>query len=264
MHQFPHVKFPLWLALICLVSSCGCGTNTYEQRLGETRKLFAEINEMEKNLGREENVKGVQIRMPSQFDLIPAPKVETDEEGNIISMDPDLRQPHFSNEPLPGLIGGWKAMVSADVAGEQKEVPAYIYLLSNHYLWAAGDPGAATAFHTTVLESVVSGMGLPEPQQTDWEVRKFPAATGMIQQKSSTVWTTKTSRPVDETLDELELHLFENGNMKVSLIVVYPDTIDPSEKLPQRMELALQTIRIDKQEPGIGKDGESKPSTSGF
>jgi hypothetical protein len=267
MPRFPLPRFPLAIVgtFFVVVSCCGCGVDKYEERLNESRKLFAEINEMEANLGREWSDKGVQIRMPRKFEPLPPPEVETDEEGNVTYSGPDPRQPHFSDEPLPGLIGAWKAEVGADVDGEPKDLPAYIYLLSNHFLWAGGDPGAAAGFHTLVLETVVNGIGLPSPEPTDWKAESFPPRPGMITQKTSQVWRSKTSRIIDETPGDVSLHLLENGNMKIALIVVVPDTIDPSEKLPQRMELALQTIRIDKQEPGIG-DGAtgSQPSTGGF
>src|SRR5579872_6697431 len=88
-------------ALVLLAG--GCGHDTYEQRIEETRKYFAYLDRLNMYLSNTMwNGQNVKLKVPKQFQLIPAPAKTKGEET---APDKDPRQPPFVDSPLPGLQG---------------------------------------------------------------------------------------------------------------------------------------------------------------
>jgi len=255
-----------FLLLTCSFSAaCGCGTETYNHRLEETRKLFNYINRLNENLGPMWNNSGVEIRMPRQLTEIPPPAMEINKEtGEMVQIGIDERQPQFSSEELPGLIGAWKGNVEAEVAGQDKPVPAYAYILSNAYLWGKGEPEDAAAFKDTAAAAVMDGLKLPLYEETDWKREDYPeSSSGFIPQQSANVWVAKSDAVVDENAPNLRyeasLHLFKNGDIQVAVLFVYPANINPHEHMSDRIGMALETIKISDELPkgGAATTGQS-------
>lgn len=250
----------LLLLTLGLAAVVGCGTETYNRRLDETRKLFNYINRLNENLGTLWSNAGVEIRMPRQFTEIPPPQMIRNENGELVQDGPDERQPDYSQEELPGLIGAWKGSVEAEVAGEYKQVPAYAYIMSNGYLWAKGEQEEASNFKNTVAEAVMDGLNLPLFDEEDWKREDYPPTRGFVPQQSANVWVTKTDTVVDETRAEISLHLFQNGDIQIAVLFVYPETISPSERITERINLALETIKISPEIPsGVAPTTTEKP-----
>ena len=59
-------------ALIVAAVSAGCGRAKDEERLEESRRYFTYLDKLNQNLGPIITGKGVQIRVPKQFQVIPA------------------------------------------------------------------------------------------------------------------------------------------------------------------------------------------------
>jgi len=187
----PRVRFNFALCLL-MTFLVGCGTELYNQRVAASKELFEYINKLNENLGQAWVQSGVEIRLPKQLVEIPPPKFERNEEGQLVQVGEDLRQPNYMSEELPGLIGAWQGMVEADVAGEFKQVPAYAYIMSNGIYWAKNEPEAAMEFSNSVAETVVNGLNLPPYDPTDWVQKQYPPSPGLVPQQSASVWVTKT------------------------------------------------------------------------
>jgi hypothetical protein len=261
MHAFGRLTTfaSAWLLILC----AGCGTERYEQRLLETRKLLDYQNKLDDNLGRPWSDFGIELRLPKQFSLVPAPPVETNENGEPIPSGPDPRQPNYMTTELPGLLAAFQATVEADVNGEFKPVPAYAYVLGNHEYWLRSDIDQATAFHQTLTQEIVSGLGLPTPDTaTSWQPEKYPQSGGYVPRKDATVWREKTSRYVDETNAQVSLHLFQSQDVLLAVLFVYPLTIDPNEQLPERIQMSLETLSFSGERPtGSGSGSAGSPAS---
>src|SRR6056297_3108734 len=106
----PRVRFNFALCLL-MTFLVGCGTELYNQRVAASKELFEYINKLNENLGQAWVQSGVEIRLPKQLVEIPPPKFERNEEGQLVQVGEDLRQPNYMSEELPGLIGAWQGMV---------------------------------------------------------------------------------------------------------------------------------------------------------
>jgi hypothetical protein len=207
---------------------------------------------------------GVEIRMPRQFTEIPPPQMIRNENGEMVQEGPDERQPHFSSVEFPGLIGAWKGSVEAVV--EEKDVPAdaYAYIMSNAYLWAKGEQEDALNFKNTVAEAVMDGLRLPLFEENDWRRQDYPPTpSGFVPQQSANVWVTGTEVAVDKTHPEIpyeiSLHLFQNSDIQVAVLFVYPTNFSTREHMSERIDLALETIKISPDVPRGGVPTTEKP-----
>ncbi|MBD3675892.1 MAG: hypothetical protein HUJ26_20480 [Planctomycetaceae bacterium] len=256
------------LPVLCflMTSVIGCGTEVYNQRVAATKELFEYINKLDENLGQPWAQSGVEIRMPKQMVEIPAPKFERNEEGQLVQVGEDLRQPNYMSEELPGLIGAWQGTVEADVAGEFKQVPAYAYIMSNSVYLAKNDPEAAMEFSNKVAETIVNGLNLPPYDPSDWNQKQYPPSPGLVPQQSASVWVTKTDYFIGETKAEISLHLFGQGDTTVYVLFVYPETITSNERFIERIDLSLETIKIsdDRQQTGTAPGTAPNAPPSGF
>lgn len=272
----PIRRHTLMLLMVLCAYCGGCGSERYEQRLEETRKLFVYEDELNENLGGSWAESSVSIRMPKGFALLPAPKVETDEEGNELESGPDPRQPTqagIMTEELPGLLGAWTASVEADVANggspDFQGATAYAYVLGNHALWMQNEVEEAAQFHETVLTAVVNGLNLPEPDPAAWQPVRYPPKGGYAKSKQAQVLVMKTSGLVGQTQAEASLHLFEDGpegqKVKLAILFIYPATINASERIQKRIELALETLSYSPNHPTAGDEsGAGGASGGGF
>jgi len=265
LSSHPRARFVFAFFLLA-VSLIGCGTEVYNHPVAATKELFEYINKLNENLGQPWVQSGVEIRMPKQMTEIPPPAFERNEDGQLVQVGDDLRQPNYMSEELPGLIGAWQGMVEADVASEFKQVPAYAYIMTNGIYWAKNEPEAAMEFSNKLAETVVNGLNLPPYDPTDWVQKQYPPSPGLVPQQSASVWVTKTDYFVGETKAEISLHLFGVGDTTVYVLFVYPETISSGERFIERIDLALETIKItdDKQQTGAAPGAAPSTPASGF
>jgi hypothetical protein len=209
--------------------------------------------------------------MPKKLVLQPAPAVETDDDGNPIESGPDPRQPTqagIMTVDLPGLIGAWTATVEADTANggspSFQSVTAYAYVLGNHSLWLQNDVDAAEQFHATALTAVVDGLNLPHPDPADWKTVRYPERGGYLKQKQAQVLIMHTSGFVGETQADVSLHLLEDGppgeKVKLAILFIYPTTVNASERIQKRIEMALETLTFSPNRPKAGDNQRSGSS----
>jgi len=242
-----------YFALLLLCGTAGCGTEKYNDRLNATNQLFRQTNKLKADLGPAWEQYGVEIRMPNMMtEVPPPPMVQNDEEEWVQSGEDERIPAELSSLELPGLIGAWTGEVEAEVAGEYKPLPAYAFLMSNHYLWADNNPEEAMEYTNLAAEAVIDGLNLPLPDPTDWKQKQYPANPGFIPQQGASVLTKTTDIIVGETKAEVSLHLFAAGDITVYALFIYPETFASSERFPEKVATALSTLRIASQKPVAG------------
>jgi hypothetical protein len=183
-----------YLALfICLcLSVVGCGRANYLAGLEKTIKFAKYREKLNLNLAAEWTGKGIRIRVPKQFQLVPGPKPvpEPDEgEEQPDEEPPDPREPEFLRGALPGIVAAWTAVVDIPDPDDPKQslkVPAYLFVLSNHDMWAQESEGVelnakgervqtdALGFNSFAANLIVEGLNVELPADEEWDVEKYP------------------------------------------------------------------------------------------
>lgn len=238
---------------VLLLLTAGCGSEAYNNRLAATNQLFQYTNKLKENLGSAWIQSGVEIRMPTQLLEVPPPPMVKNDEGEWVQDGEDERiPPELPSLELPGLIGAWKGDVEADVSGEFKTLPAYAFIMSNGYLWAENNAEEAMEYSNIIAEKVVDGLNLPLYDPSDWKQKQYPATPGFVPQQGASVWVTQTDIFVGETKAEISLHLFGAGDTTVYVLFIYPETISSGERFAERIDLALETLKISADKPVAG------------
>jgi len=250
LHYCPN--FPI-LAIILLMGLAGCGYETYEHRLEETKKYYAYVEKMNLNLGPYWKNEMASLRVPKQFEEIPLPPRKQDDEPLNPKADP--RQPKYAKLLLPGLQATWQAEVEV-VSGQQTfEAPSFIYLCSNWEIWKQPNGiDDAPNFYAELVTAIVTGLGVPMPEQTDWQAERFPFKSGYVQPEHYDAVVLTSANPIAlnpehpglKTLVDFHIFLHKNSNpdIQTGLIFAYPQGHDPREKLNERMELCLETLQV--------------------
>lgn len=249
------------LSLALCAGACGCGTRTYLYRLNQTKRYHAYLERLNDNLHRPWSSidQAVTLRVPLQFEVIPPPAAETDEEGNPLPIPPsrDPRQPDFLGTHLPGLLGAWKTRQPLElVAGNRPaRADAYMYVLSNWELWKSAETAkSAVDFQTDLTGVLTSGLRVSLPEDDQWQTSRYPAAGGYVQPKEFISVTLSPPHPIHGAATDVFLHLYQTGRpgaeIQVAILFVIPQGYDSRQKLPERMALCLETLTVATEKPG--------------
>lgn len=241
--------------LLCLFA--GCGTETYERRLEETRKYFEHLETLDRELTPAWQQSDIQWRVPAQFRLIEKPASEEGENGPSNPSD-DPRQPSYfgdDTEEWPGLLGAWRT------SEEPFPHSAYVYLLSNIEMWAAEDDevveDAAEFPEKLALERIYGALGKPVPDEAEWSTVQIPGSPAYVAPKAY-----KTRHEKDLTIQgaESDVWLYRNSakDNRVLIVFVVPREAEPPVE-QREIELSLETLYIPTQKPTKG----GEPSDGG-
>ena len=271
------VRHREWLSALALgaLLLAGCGAETYEQRLGNTRLLFAHLELLNQNLqgtwGDPET--GVSLRAPLQFVLLPPPvkaqpdpaaqdpkpakgaaiqgagghppaKGEEQEEGS--DETPDDRQPAYINIGLPGLRGAFRATVKM-LAGsnEKSQGEAFLYVLTNHDV--ADQPEQAKNFEQEFISILTETLHVSvEPDR--WRDEQFPLGdpgkNGFVLPMKYKNVTVTSSEEIAGYTRQFSAYMYEQGDIQVIVLFVLPADADTSENFTKRITLCLETLSV--------------------
>lgn len=277
-----------FLLLFCLIVSLlpGCGGAEYDQRLAQTAAYFRYLEKLDANLDPAWKEQGVQLRVPVEYRLIPAPprpKQEKPTEGEEAVEPPkvpDPRQPDFAGRTgveIPGLLGAWEGEVSVDESEE--DVPVWMYVVSNHDAWLDEGQEAATHFVEEATGKICQALGVypPRPESNAWAVERYPKTKSYVAERpylAVTIEREEPYRPHGERLENVKymVKLFwyqtPSEDIKVGVVFVIPEHIrQPPQKtglevpLNERLEIALETLQVVDQRPDRrGKGGGGAPA----
>jgi len=240
----------------------GCGHDTYEQRMEETRKYFAYLERVNLYLNHAMwNGQNVKLKVPKQFQLIPAPAKG---KGDETAPDKDPRQPLFVDSPLPGLQGSWKADLA--LSGSEGRGTGYLYVLSNFEL--LGQKGAeekAAEFNTTLLKTIATAVGQPVPEVGKIVSHTVPKnlSDAYVEQRTFKMLQPPIPANVNDKPYRIQVYSYqkEKSPAQISIVLVLPENTSPSEKLERAMDLCFETFEITLEKPvkvpGQGPAGKS-------
>ena len=241
----------------------GCGSQTYERRLNETKKYFDYVDQVNSSLGAPWEEWGIKFRAPREFELIdPPPEPEVDENGDPNeSFTPqfDPRQPDYVDLVLPGLVGAWQAAV--DVADEDEPRAAFAYVLSNHYLWLQRetDPSIEpTDFHFDVLQKIASALGEPPPADDDdrWSEGRFPPGIGYKAQKR--VDLIELGNVIGGVAMNFSIYIYQVNDIQVAVLFVIPQELD--RPMQTAIDFSMEWLEVSGETPSRQRKKKSGPS----
>lgn len=248
-----------------MITSIGCGSAAYEQRLENARKYYVFMDEQNSNLAPEWKGPGLSMRLPLQMELLPAPVVEVDEDGNPLPVKNDPRQPGYTK--LRGLQAAWKTEIPAQ---QGKTFPAFFYILSNRELLAVEDEQeAAINFTFNAVADIASSLQVTVPEDVDWLDEQFPKNEVYLRKKLFKTIVFKPGRALLGTAANLRIYRLEqSGTVQTLLVYVVPRGIeeglnrDPDE-LMKRITMSLATFWASEHPAGVNSGG-SGDSASPF
>lgn len=271
--------------LIALGLLAGCGRQEYEERLENTRKLFAHLEILDANLHRDwvDVPTGVKLRVPLQFSAMAAPASSAAASGSSLGGEsgagkngdgkkgaaapemPDERQPKYLNVELPGLRGAFTTSLKVIGAnGANSQADGFIYVLSNHHLANSGD--SARTFHQDVVAAVAEALRMGVKPE-DWRDERFPQKVGTFAEevpyKSVVLAPAEAIFGVER---RFSLYLYSQGDVQVVVLFVLPKDVDGSERLTDRIPLCLETLRVTGEKLAVPAAGgaPAKGSAAGF
>lgn len=260
------------LGLVCAGALlAGCGADLYEQRLANTRLMFAHKDLQNKNLQQlwSDAETGVSLRVPLQFAVMspPAPTEQAAAAGGAAGPArpdakgqggaepaeeegpeeiPDDRQPKYMNFELPGLRGAFTTHVKYIAENNVlSDGEGFLYVLSNHEL--AEQPDQAREFSRNFIKSLGETVHVVI-EANDWKDDSYPSearskATFVRPVKYRNVTVTSTEE-IAGYARQFSAYLYEQGDIQVIVLFVLPNGIDSSEKLTDRIPLSLETLGV--------------------
>ncbi len=258
----------------------GCGVDQYEIRLRQSKDYYNYLEKIEQNLAPKWSDGRIveMIRVPKQFQPIPAPVPVKNEDGNE-EIGVDARQPDYMNLVFPTaeLVGAWEAPFSVVVSdGTADTRKAYIYVLSNYWKFLGDDPAEALKFTDAMVQLVGDALEdhIPPDKLENPQTEPHPKRGGYLPESLYKVYTFQP-KPIKHRSTEREstvnytfsMYARQNANIQAIVLVVLPANTSSQEKLDERISMMLEHFLITKTEPkpAQGQSGGAAPANpTGF
>ncbi len=255
-------RVPSTVSLATLIFVSGCGYAEYETRLNESKKYYAYLDRIEQSLAPKWLVAGnlMELRVPRQFSLIPAPLPTQKDDGTIEAPAVDPRQPDYLNLILPGLFGAWEAPFKVmKPNGTAEDRKGYIYVLSNYWELAGERPADAGAFVENLKNLLSENLRIqPSDERTEVHPKVMPAYQAQLQYDACAF----KGKPIDGVNYTFETYSRTNGSVIATLVLVLPEGMDSPQKVSERIPMMLESFSFTKNPPkaGADKNGPAQPN----
>lgn len=222
--------------LIVSLGLTGCGVEAYQDRVAQnTVPLFAYKQELDSNLGQEWRKGEVRLRLPGWYSEIPAPKKD----------QPDKRVPPGLEAKFDGLIGGFQGKIESTTAdGKTKQVPIYAMVLSNRELLLSRDPKVKPAKFAQMFLAELSRAVGGDKFLTDSSLNRVTVGGESFQPSLRYDWGTLEATSGSVPM-EYRLYVHDASPLQVVIVFLVPKDVARSERLLERINLSLQTLRLD-------------------
>lgn len=242
--------------MVVLAVSAGCGVDTYEYRLEETRRYYSYLDRLNHFLGPAWAAQGVELRVPRQFSLMAPPGAPADKDA---PPPRDPRQPTFAQLDLPGLQGAWEGSLS--LAGNEGRAPGYLYVLSNAQLTMEGAPKEKeAAFNRDVVETIAKAIGQPVPDLDKCPTLQRPkkGIEAYVPPVKYKIITPGLPTTVNDKEYRIQIYSFAKPKAvsQITIVLIAPQDVSGSEKLEQAMDLCLETLAVRALPPKLPQAGK--------
>lgn len=240
----------------------GCGADTYEYRLKQTKEYFEYLEKVNSALGSKVvPFDGVEVRVPKPFVQILPPASPAEGEAAEQSADPNDDPNRLGGHPnvrLEGVLASWRAKVDLEPSGEGM---AYLHLVSNLPRWVDKqnnndiEPLRYRTDLTNLLANAYNVQGETADVPWPWEtIRSFSPYVGKKKVESIPI------PPEDQPINAI-FYWMEVKDVHVGLLLIFPRAIDARLKLEDRLKHTLETLKVPSQPP---QKKANKPMMGGF
>ena len=244
----------------------GCGADTYDFRLRETKEYFEYLEKVNTALGpKVVPFEGVELRVPKPFEQIPPPPPPKDGETETQPVDPNddpARLGYHPNVRLEGVLASWRAKVDLETPSGGEGM-AYLHLLSNLPRWVEKQTNndIEPLHYRSDLTNVLANAYNVQTETTDspwpWVTlrdRDFSKYVGKKKVESISI------PPEDQPINAI-FYWMEVKDVHVGLVLIFPRAMDSRLKLEDRLKHTLETLKVPAQPP---QKKASKPTVGGF
>jgi hypothetical protein len=229
-------------SILCLFVA-GCGVETYQARVIEnTVPLFRYEEELNSNLGTEWSKGEIRLRLPAGLKEIPGPKKKEDAE---------TRLPPGLDVDLKGILGGFRGKVNAVTAGGQTaKADMHVLVMSNRVLLASPSKDAKPdAFDKTLVNTLAAALGtgtsagnLPLKRVEVGNSNRDRDTYGSIPPKI-VYEMVQLDTMIDDVPMQYEVYFRRQPPLIVAVVFLVPKDPDRSERLRDKLDMSLQTLR---------------------
>ncbi len=253
------------------LTAIGCGADTYETRLRQTKDYFEYLERVNLALGpKTVPFEGVEIRVPKPFEQILAPAPPADEKTPAPPLDPNddpSRLGYHPNVQLDGVLASWRAKVDLEPSGEGM---AYLHLLSNLPRWVEKqtnndvEPLHYRADLTNVLANAYNVQ--TETSDVPWPWTLVGSRDDKRYVNGFSTYVTKKKveyidiPPEDQPINAI-FYWMEVRDVHVGLVLIFPRAMNSRLKLEDRVKHTLETLKVPAQPPQKKAD---KAAVGGF
>ena len=244
------------LAALSFLPVCGvligCGGEGYSRDLKANTVPYFELQrDLNANLAAAWESRGISLRVPQSFSLVPPPPAPTEEEAEDEYYEPprDERQPAYLTRDLPGLRAAWSFGGSVGERAGQR----WLYVLDSRDLENDPvEPGLDPAeLPFAVVDRFGEALNLPTPPTEAYVDARFPQAprpfAPPVQYRTPPEALTGDLDGVEHTA---EVYLREDGGRFVLLVLVAPtETLTADRGLTTARDLMLQTLDVSNARP---------------
>ncbi len=259
LFEVSHDRRAFLAGLTATLFTAGCGAQTYEARLRETKQYFEYLDQVNLALQRPLKLEGIEIRVPKPFEqLVPA---KTPEEGQPPEkLDPLLdpvRLGYFPNVVLEGVLATWKANVKTETG----EAPAYLHLVSNWQRWIDKQTDTdiePPRYLSDLANHLASTFNVQsDTSDTPWNWELVRAMSPYVPKKKV------DSIPIELPQPPINVIFYrtENRDVHVGLLLIVPRALDRRENIEARLKHTLETLKIPSQPP---QKPSPKATSGGF
>jgi hypothetical protein len=156
----------------------------------------------------------------------------------------DDRQPKYLNIELPGLRGAFFAPlgVVGAKAGDAEQY-GYIYVLTNHHLFASVDK--ARDFGKDVVKLLADALQVGVESEDKWAKEKYPPRVGtFVQPVEYKAVVLSPSKTINGAEVQFSFYIREQGDIQVVVLFMLPKDVVVSERLTDRIPLCLETLQV--------------------
>ncbi len=254
----------IWLPGLLLLT--GCGLQTYENRLEETKRYYAYLEKIDSNLAPAWKEGPIdELRVPMQFRPIRKPAPVKNEDGELEDDPIDPRQPNYISLELPGLLGAWEAPFDIVLDGKKQPRKGYIYVVSNYSMFNSELAGQAPDFMRTLLGTISDRLSLPPVELSSGEREQYPKlkADAYTAQNTFDAYHFKSDELlVDGVPYTIDVYTNLQKDMQVDVLLVLPVGIDAQAKMFERVPLMLERLKIDPKKRPSRAGGKAAPGAA--
>ena len=237
--------------------TAGCGADTYQQRLLETKRYFEYLDQVNVMLNRAVKFEGFEIRVPKLLDQLVSPPTPAEGEPPAQPLPPSedpTRMGYFPNVVLEGVMASWKGTARTEGPGQSEgEAPVYLHLLSNWQRWIdkqTNNDIEPTRYLLELTNQVATALNLQaDTSDTPWDWDMMRGLSPYVPKKKIETITID----LGDHNPPLEVHFFktEAKDVHCALLLIVPKNIDAREKMEPRIKLTLETLKVPSTPPQL-------------